>query len=55
MIVIKEINNKNEWENFLKSREEANFLQSWYWGEFHKNLGQEIIRSGFYRVPNLKA
>ncbi|MEK7185877.1 MAG: peptidoglycan bridge formation glycyltransferase FemA/FemB family protein [Patescibacteria group bacterium] len=54
MIVIKEINNKNEWENFLKSREEANFLQSWYWGEFHKNLGQEIIRSGFYRGSKLE-
>ena len=42
MIVIKEINNKNEWENFLKSREEANFLQSWYWENFLRIWGRKL-------------
>ncbi len=54
MIQPKEISSKTEWENFLANHEEANFLQSWYWGEFHKNLGQEIIRTGFYKNNKLK-
>lgn len=53
MIQTKEIDNKTEWENFLRNRDEANFLQSWYWGEFHKRLGQKIIRSGFYQNNHL--
>src|SRR5579859_2263844 len=48
-IVIKCIENKNEWEDFLSHHEEANFLHSWYWGEFHERLGHKVIRSGFYR------
>jgi len=27
---------------------EANFLQSWYWGEFHEKLNNKIQRTGFY-------
>lgn len=48
-ITVKLIEDKNEWESFLSLHEEANFLQSWYWGEFHKRLNKEIIRSGFYK------
>lgn len=51
--ITKLIENKKEWEDFLSTREEANFLQSWYWGEFHKNLGQDIIRTGFYKNNKL--
>jgi len=32
---------------------EANFLHSWYWGEFHKNLGHNVERLGFYDGGNL--
>lgn len=46
-ITVKEITNKDVWEDFLTGRSEANFLQSWYWGEFHQNLGNPIQRSGF--------
>lgn len=52
-ITIKSVENKNEWEGFLKSHDEANFLQSWYWGEFHKKLGKEIQRIGFYKNNKL--
>lgn len=47
-ITIKNISEKNEWERFLALHQEANFLQSWYWGEFHKELNNDIQRTGFY-------
>jgi len=52
-IEIKNIDSKEVWENFLTSHPEANFLQSWYWGEFHKNLGSKIYRTGFYNHGSL--
>lgn len=53
MAQTKEIVDKQIWEDFLKRHSEANFLQSWYWGEFHKNLGNKIIRVGFYKGKSL--
>lgn len=52
-ISIKNIIDKDTWEKFILSKNEANFLQSWNWGEFHKNLGNAIYRSGFYDNGNL--
>jgi lipid II:glycine glycyltransferase (peptidoglycan interpeptide bridge formation enzyme) len=52
-ITLKIVENKKEWEDFLKLHEEANFLQSWYWGVFHSNLKKEIQRIGFYDNGNL--
>ena len=52
-ISVKPIEDKNEWEDFLGKHEEANFLQSWSWGEFHKNLGNQIQRTGFYEKDKL--
>lgn len=52
-ITIKDIDNKNEWEKFLSLHPEANFLQSWYWGEFYINLGNKIQRTGFYSKDRL--
>src|SRR3989338_7642256 len=52
-ITIKNILTKGEWEEFLSKHNEANFLQSWYWGEFHKNLKNEIQRTGFYENNKL--
>ena len=37
-IIIKETVEKKDWEDFIKKHKEANFLHSWYWGRFHKNL-----------------
>jgi lipid II:glycine glycyltransferase (peptidoglycan interpeptide bridge formation enzyme) len=48
MSTIKNIQDKQEWEVFLKKHSEANFLQSWFWGEFHQALGNKIFRMGFY-------
>ncbi len=53
--MIKEITDKNIWENFLKEREEKTFLNSWNWGEFQKKEGCKIWRWGFYNEDKLIA
>lgn len=55
MTVIKEINNKEIWENFLLNCSEKTFLQSWNWGEFNKLMGNKIWRLGIYETENLIA
>lgn len=52
-IAIKNIDNRKDWENFVLSKNEANFLQSWSWGEFHRALNKEIFRTGFYENSKL--
>ncbi len=47
-IEIKEITDKNEWEEFILSQPCANFLHSWYWGEFHQAIKRQIIRHGYF-------
>ena len=53
MTEIKEINNKEVWENFLLGCNEKTFLQSWNWGEFNKAMGNKIWRWGIYDNNNL--
>lgn len=50
---IKEINDKNIWENFLVTCQEKTFLQSWNWGEFQKMMGNKIWRLGVYDEETL--
>jgi len=52
-INIREISNKQEWEEFLQKCEEKTFLHSWNWGEFQKLLGNPIWRLGIYNEKNL--
>lgn len=52
-VTLKPITDKQEWENFVASHPEANFLHSWNWGEFHQHLGKKIHRIGFIKVRNL--
>lgn len=47
-IFSKNITNRSEWETFIANHLEANFLHSWYWGEFQEKIGKKIIRTGFY-------
>ncbi|HSX44870.1 MAG TPA: peptidoglycan bridge formation glycyltransferase FemA/FemB family protein [Candidatus Saccharimonadales bacterium] len=52
-ITTKTVDNQTEWENFMAVHHEANFLQSWNWGEFHLQLNHQIIRLGFYENTKL--
>ena len=52
-ITLNSVDSKKVWEEFLEQHSEANFLQSWYWGEFHKRLKRKIFRSGFYSGDKL--
>ncbi len=45
---VKEIFEKNVWENFLEKCEEKTFLHSWNWGEFNSLMGDKIWRFGVY-------
>lgn len=46
---IREINDKEIWENFLLGCQEKTFLQSWDWGEFQEMMGNKIKRLGFFQ------
>lgn len=39
-----DIDDKARWDEFIKSHEEANFLQSWDFYEFHLARGKKIVR-----------
>ncbi len=36
--------NREDWDGFITSHKEANFLQSWDFYEFHKSRGKKIVR-----------
>jgi len=50
---IKEIKEKNVWEDFLLEFREKTFLQSWNWGEFQKQFGFKVWRSGIFNNNEL--
>ncbi len=50
-----EIKNKNKLNNFLRSKKDSCFLQSWDWGEYQKQNGFEIKRLGVEDGGELKA
>lgn len=52
-ITVRNIEDKKTWEDFILAHPEANFLQSWSWGEFHKALNKAIDRKGFYEKNKL--
>ena len=52
---IREITNKNVWEDFLLECDEKTFLDSWNWGEFQKKTEDKIWRLGVYNNQELIA
>lgn len=48
MLQLKEIKDKNTWENFCQSAREKTFLNSWNWGQFYNSLGNKIWRLGVF-------
>ncbi len=43
-VVIDDMTSRELWDKFVKSRKEANFLQSWDFYEFHASRGKKIVR-----------
>ena len=52
-MIIKEIQNKQIWEDFLEQCKQKTFLQSWIWGEFQNKLGRKIWRFGVFNNNKL--
>lgn len=50
---VREITNKETWENFSLNSSPNIFLQSWNWGEFNSALGRKIWRIGLFENDNL--
>lgn len=50
---IKDVLDGGEWDEFVQLHKEANFLQSWQWGEFHLSRGKKIVRRGAYENERL--
>ena len=52
---IREIENKNVWDNFCLSCQEKTFTQSFSWGDFNKLMGEDIWRYGLFENNELIA
>jgi len=50
---VREIHNKETWEDFLLGCNEKTFLQSWIWGEFQGMMGNKIWRMGAFENDKL--
>jgi len=53
-ITIRAVESKQEWESFMTTHPEANFLHSWQWGVFNERLGRRVERIGLYKNDQLK-
>ena len=45
---IRDITEKKQWDDFVTYHQEANFLHSWQWGEFHISRGKTVVRRGVF-------
>ncbi len=50
---LQDITDKAVWDSFVTNHKEANFLQAWQWGEFHRSRGRTIFRRGLYKNNEL--
>lgn len=50
---LEQLNSKEQWEKFVLSYREANFLHSFNWSLFHENLGKKVHRIGFLKNKKL--
>ena len=54
-MVIKEIKNKEVWEEFFSLPKDKTFLDSWNWGLFQEKMGNRIFRLGLFEQNELAA
>lgn len=52
-MLIKEISNIDEWDDFVIKQKEHSFLHSWAWGEVQRKTEEKIIRVGVYDGASL--
>ncbi|HSX58550.1 MAG TPA: peptidoglycan bridge formation glycyltransferase FemA/FemB family protein [Candidatus Saccharimonadales bacterium] len=50
---VKDLNDKEVWEDFSLKTSPNNFLQSWNWGEFSEQVGKKTFRYGIYQGSEL--
>jgi len=53
MVTLKEITDPRQWEKFVTSRPESNFLQSYYHGKTYENLGKKVFYLGIFEGKKL--
>ena len=54
-VEIRDVTDGKEWDEFVTSHPESNFLHSWQWGEFHLSRGRKLVRRGVYVGAKLEA
>jgi lipid II:glycine glycyltransferase (peptidoglycan interpeptide bridge formation enzyme) len=52
-IITQPVEDQKQWDEFVSKHPEANFLQSWQWGEFHAAISHQIVRLGFWQGDKL--
>lgn len=52
-MIVKDVTDKQQWDEFVTAHKEANFLHSWQWGEFHIARGKKVLRRGMYDNDSL--
>lgn len=52
-LIVKEVENKNLWEEFVLFYQSSSFLQSWNWGETNRLMGDKIFRLGLFEDGKL--
>jgi lipid II:glycine glycyltransferase (peptidoglycan interpeptide bridge formation enzyme) len=50
-----DVTNREEWDAFIKSHQEANFLQSWDFYEFHLKRGKKVVRRAVFKNDKIIA
>jgi len=53
MYSLKEIKNKRLWEDFISRCSDKTFLQSWNWGRFNEDMGDQVYYLGIFQDTEL--
>lgn len=54
-MIIREIDDKKRWEDFVSECTEKTFCQSWNWGIFNQSMGDKVWRFGIFENEQLVA
>ena len=52
---LEEVTSREQWDDFIRSHEEANFLQSWDFYDFHLSRGKKVVRRAAFREGRIVA